>query len=121
MIWISFAWTSSAFLEGIKAVTRRFWTDDYAERFWRIAQRNDMRAIACDKSPRFGGKKIGLIRLKRKPCRQRLGLMTDADEKKEGGLWGNAENFIEAMGGSEKMPYVIEFDPIIPKQKFMGK
>lgn len=55
---ISFAWTSPALLAGRKNRTRRSWDDDYATRF-RVG---DM-VQAWDKSPRFGGKRIGIIQI----------------------------------------------------------
>ena len=53
---ISFAWTSVALLAGRKSRTRRKWDDKYAARF----KVGDM-LQAWDRSPRFGGKRIGTI------------------------------------------------------------
>lgn len=100
---ISFAWTSNAFLRGQKTVTRRFWCPGYATKF-----KPGITVDAYDKSPRFGGNKIGQIKIVR-VYKQYLSEMTDDDEKKEGGLWGNARAFVEAMGGPSRMPYVVEF------------
>ena len=56
---VSFAWTNGAFLAGRKSRTRREWDDAYARRF----KAGDV-AQAYDKSPRYGGKKIGEILIK---------------------------------------------------------
>ena len=85
---ISFAWTTEAFLEGLKTVTRRDWSDKYAQRF----HKGDF-CKAYDKSPRNGGRCIGIIRLIKDPYKEPLSAMTDEEEKKEGGLWGSAKAF----------------------------
>lgn len=112
MMFISFAWTTQVYLDGIKTETRRFWSDDYAEKFWRATQRCNGYVKAYNKSPRFGGQPIGLIKVTQQPFKQALSHVTDEDERAEGGLWGNAKAFIEAMGGPNKTPYVIKFIPI---------
>ena len=85
---ISFAWTIPAVLDGRKTVTRRKWTDKYARQF-----RVGHLVQAWDKSPRCGGKKIAIIQIM--DIRQeKLIDITDEEEKKEGGLWGNAGEFI---------------------------
>lgn len=55
---ISMAWTSAAFIAGRKNVTRRQWKDEYAKRF-KVGYVHDV----WDKSPRFGGKFIGKLRI----------------------------------------------------------
>ena len=55
---ISFAWTSPALLAGRKSRTRRAWNDKYAARF----NVGDL-LQAWDRSPRFGGKRIGTIQI----------------------------------------------------------
>ena len=109
---ISFAWTTDDFLAGRKTATRRFWTDEYAEKWWRNVQKRNNIADAYDKNPRFGGKKIGEIRVRQKPFRQPLGEMTGQDLKEEGTLWKSIEEFVEMMGGPDKIPFVIKFDKI---------
>lgn len=104
---ISFVWTVEALLAGKKTVTRRFWTDNYAEQF----KAGDL-VQAYDRSPRFKGKQVAIIRLIQTPYEESLSLMTDEEEKAEGGLWGSAEAFIEAMGGPDKVPWVIRFEPV---------
>lgn len=117
MMWISFAWTTKAFLAGTKTVTRRFWNKEYMEKWWKVTCENNGLAVACDRSPRWGGKQIGHIKVTLKPYLQKLKFVTDADEIKEGHLWGNAKNFIEMMGGPEREPYVIELEPILTKKE----
>lgn len=112
MMFISFAWTTQVYLDGKKTETRRFWSRYYADMFWRTAQRNNGYVKAYDKNPRFGGKPIGLIKLVCKPFKQSLSLVTDEDEKAEGGLWGNAQAYIRVMGGPSKTPYVVRFVPL---------
>jgi hypothetical protein len=55
---ISFAWTTSALLANRKKVTRRNWSKAYAARF-----RNGSVHNAYDRQARFGGKKIGNIKI----------------------------------------------------------
>lgn len=59
MMIISFSWTSNSFKAGQKSVTRRTWTPDYAKRF----KVGDI-CKAYDKQPRFGGRQIGLLKIK---------------------------------------------------------
>lgn len=59
---ISFAWTTPALLAREKSVTRRDWKPQYAKR-WREGDP----ATAYDRSPRYGGKPVGLIRLTHAP------------------------------------------------------
>jgi hypothetical protein len=104
---ISFAWTTNALSQDKKTVTRRFWKDDYARRF----RKGDLVA-AYDRSPRFKGKQVATIRLTQDPYKEPLSLMTDAEEKAEGGLWGSAEAFVEMMGGPDKVPWVVRFEVV---------
>ena len=62
---ISFNWTVTAFLSGHKTVTRRDWKDSYAKTF----KKGEIVA-AYSKQRRFGGKKIGLIRLSQDPYKE---------------------------------------------------
>ena len=88
---ISFAWTTEVLMSGLKTVTRRDWSDDYARRF----HKGDY-CKAYDRSPRNGGRCVGIIRLTCEPYKEPLALMTDDEEKAEGGLWGSAEAYIDA-------------------------
>jgi hypothetical protein len=110
MMIVSFAWTTQAFIEKKKTETRRFWDDTYMERFWKSCCANYMRFSAYDKSPRFGGKQIGICKLTCKPFKRSLKYFTAEDEKAEGGLWGTPEKYVEMMGGPDKEPYVIRFE-----------
>lgn len=102
---ISFAWTTQALLEGKKTVTRRDWKD----RFVFLMEEGE-RLQAWDKLPRVkGAKKIGEIRLTRKPYKQWLHCVTDEDEIKEGALWGSGKAYQEAMGRDREL-WVIEFE-----------
>jgi len=103
---ISFAWTTEALLAGKKTVTRRDWNDKYAASF-----RNGDIVAAWDQNPRYGGKKIAEIKLTRDPYKQWLHEVTDEDEIKEGGLWGDRYKYMAAMGEDREM-WVIEFKPV---------
>ncbi len=83
---ISFAWTTVAFLAGVKICTRRKWNDDYAEKIIEVYKRGES-VDAWDKLPRAGGKKIGQIELAQQPFKQRTGEMTLQDYKNEGLDW----------------------------------
>jgi len=109
---VSFAWTTEALLAGLKTVTRRFWKDSHARRF----HKGDL-VQAWNKSPwctRWEGprpRKVATIHLTADPFKQSLYLITDEDERKEGGLWGSAKAFREMMlaQGKGHVPYVVEF------------
>ncbi len=83
---ISFAWITPSLLARLKDVTRREWSDAHAAKF----KPGDL-VDAWDKSPRFKGKKVAVIRIV-SIGRQQLGLMLrnfmyGADElRREGGL-----------------------------------
>lgn len=76
---ISFAWTTPALLAGSKSVTRREWDYAYAQSFKR-----GMLVDAWDKSPRYGGKKVGTIRLTADPSYEAMRSMPDDDYEREG-------------------------------------
>jgi len=103
---ISMAWTTEAFLWDKKTVTRRFWSDKYAQRF----HEGDIVDV-YNKSLRNGGRKIGEMRITAKLYKQRLGDMPDEHFEREGGTmyWANKEEFVEVMGGKDAVPWVIEF------------
>jgi len=103
---ISFAWTTQALFEGKKTVTRRDWNDRYAVSF-----RKGDYVQAYDKNPRAGGRKMGIIRLTADPYKQWLHDVTDADEVKEGALWGSGLAYQEAMG-KDRQVWVIEFEVV---------
>ena len=75
---VSFSFTTPAFLAGEKTVTRRRWKGRHAAQFTR-----GLRVQAWDKSPHFGGKKIGVIELKLVE-KQTIITMPDSDYEAEG-------------------------------------
>jgi hypothetical protein len=75
---ISYAWTLPALLARRKTRTRRQWIDSYASRF-----KVGMLCAAYDKSPRFRGKKVGVIRITGLK-KEDIALMPDADYEREG-------------------------------------
>lgn len=84
---ISFAHTSPALVLGIKTVTRREWTPDYAARF----RAGDL-CQAWTNSPRVKrAERLGTIELVRTPYIERTSLMPDEDYEAEGFgvLWGS--------------------------------
>jgi len=76
---ISFAYTTPALLAGRKTVTRREWDADYACLFHAGDQ-----VAAWDKSPRYGGKQVGVIQLLQDPYPEDLADMTESDYEAEG-------------------------------------
>lgn len=93
---ISFGWTWPAFVAGVKTVTRRNWDAEYATKFMQgdILQ-------AYDKSPRFGGKKIGLLKLTRHPYLETTSAMPDSDYYAEGFAYLDANRHLLP----KSMPY----------------
>lgn len=53
---------------------------------------------------------MGVIRLTCDPYKERLADMPEEDEKKEGGLWGSKAEFVLALGGPDKEPWVVRFE-----------
>ena len=97
---LSFAWTTDAFELGDKTVTRRDYDDAYLAR-WQSAAETGEPQQAWDKSPRFGGKKIGEIRVlsaRREPIQRMHDDRAYATEEwlKEGGHhhWPTVEAFL---------------------------
>lgn len=78
MMIISFAWTTKALLAGRKSRTRREWTANYAKRF----KVGDLVQV-YDKQPRFGGKRVAIIRITGKKY-EPVSMMPDSDYEKEG-------------------------------------
>lgn len=96
---ISFAWTTPVLLAGKKTVTRRQWTRRYHDAWVRAYVGGRCTHDAYDKSPRFGGKRVGCIRLTETPKREVLGDMLESDLDAEGGLWASKQEFIELFRG----------------------
>lgn len=105
---VSFAWTTEAFLNGTKRETRRFWKDHYAVRF-KAGQVH----TAIDKDFRAGGKKVGKFIVTADPFKQPLSEMSEESFWLEGGrqYWDTREDYINAMGGPDKVPWVLQFNP----------
>ena len=105
-LWISFAWTTGAFLDGTKTHTRRYWKTSHAAKF-----RAGMVVRALDKDYRANGKQIGWALLTKDPYLQPLAEMTQEDFIKEGGTryWEALEYYQWMMKREGQDPYVIEF------------
>lgn len=82
---ISFSWTTPALLDGRKTVTRRVW------------KRNNLIpgeiVQAYNKSPRFKGKRVALIKITQAYL-EPLCAITESDVAREGGCWKDREEFI---------------------------
>lgn len=76
---VSFGWTCAALLSGRKTVTRRDWNDAYAARF----RPGDLLA-AYDRSPRYGGKQVAVIRLTVTPKKESTAAAPASDYEAEG-------------------------------------
>ena len=111
---ISFYHELSAFLSGAKTVTRREWKDSYAKTF----KKGEIVA-AYDKQRRFGGKKIGLIKLTQAPYKENISDMPKEDWVEEGFAMMTAEkklingrtpwNFYKRWIGEGKDFWVVRF------------
>jgi hypothetical protein len=111
---VSFAWTTEAYLEGLKDVTRRFWTDEYAAQFPPGSVHQ-----AWDKSPRSRGKRIGYFRvvsIERESLRRLLDdrAYGQREIQREGGLWKTPQQFVDLMRdqGKGDNPYRVEFEKL---------
>jgi len=76
---ISFAWTTPALRAGRKTCTRRDWNDAYAARF-----RPGELLAAYDRSPRYGGKQVAVIRLTAAPKKESTAAAPASDYEAEG-------------------------------------
>jgi len=76
---ISFAYTTPALLARQKTVTRREWKHSYATSFGQ----HD-RLLAYDRSPRSGGRQVGIIQLTERPYLEHISKMPDDDYYAEG-------------------------------------
>lgn len=112
---ISFAWTTEAFLLGLKTVTRRDYDDAYAARF-RPGTIHD----AWDRSPRAHGKKVGrllIVSVRREPVQRMRDDRSYAIEewRKEGGElhWPTVDHFLATpWTGRYGDPVRIEFKKV---------
>ena len=106
MLHVSFAMTSEAYADRTKTETRRFWKPSHAAKF-----RPDVEFMGITKDFRIGGKRMH-------PSRvvfcvpERLGDMSEDSFLREGGTryWPTREDYIEAMGGPDLVPYVLRFE-----------
>lgn len=78
---LSFAYTTPALLAGAKTVTRRDWKPQHAARF-----HLDDLVDAYDRSPRNGGRKVGVVRVLW-PVLAPIASMPDSDYEAEGFAW----------------------------------
>ena len=85
MIIVSFGYTAEALKAGAKTCTRREWKPEYARRFG-----PGTRFQAYDKSPRYGGKKIGVYEVV-SISQEHIGSMPDTDFEEEGFAWYDAQ------------------------------
>lgn len=76
---ISFAWTTDALLAGVKKVTRRDWSKEYAAKF-----RSGSVHSAWDKNPRIHGKQVGDVLLVLSPYPERTRDIPDHHYELEG-------------------------------------
>jgi len=107
---ISFAWTTEALLKGLKTVTRRFWVKCHVKH-GELAQ-------AFNKSARFGGKKVAIIKVlsvRQEPLED----ITEDELIKEGNLWKDTEDYIEQFlkgypkANRKSLIFRIEFELIV--------
>ena len=107
---ISFAWTTSQFLDGTKTVTRRAWSDRTFAQWCKAWDEGRLEHSAWDKNPRCKGKMVGSFKLTARPYRERLGDFPETDLAAEGGLWATVQDYIDLQGGDpEKVMVVIRF------------
>lgn len=121
LLYISFAWTTQAFLANAKSRTRRYWNDDYAQRFIKAFQSQEIIG-ALDKLFRTGGKPIGELLLTAEPHKEPTGLMNKFDYEAEGLLWMERQKlsikgqapyrFFEDWKQRNDLPWVIDFKRI---------
>lgn len=82
---LSFAYTTPPLVAGAKTVTRREWDDEYAAQF-----RAGQLVAAYDRSPRFRGRQVAVIRLTAAPTYEPNAAMPDSDYAAEGFEWLHA-------------------------------
>lgn len=105
MLHVSFGWTAEAYADGSKTETRRFWKAAHAAKF-----KPGTVFMGIDKDFRAGGKRLHPARVVF--CRpERLGDMSEESFVREGGTryWPDRRAYIDAMGGPDRVPYVLRF------------
>lgn len=108
MLHISFAMTTEAYADRSKTETRRFWKPSHAAKFKPCTM-----FMGITKDFRAGGKRMHVSKVVF--CRrERLGDMSQESFLREGGTryWDSREDYIDAMGGPDLVPYVLRFEHI---------
>ena len=106
---ISFGKTLDCLLHGGKTVTRRVWSDAYANHFIKRFERG-LTVPAFDKDRRYGGKQIGELHLTHRPYKEWISQMPVADLVAEGGMCATAQEFIDKyFDGRDQQVWVIRF------------
>ncbi len=118
---ISFGKTLTELLSGNKIVTRRFWKDNYAQRFiddWN-AKPGEFLYPALTKGYHVGGKRVGYIRLTHKPYQEKLVDMPSSELAAEGFPELSKQQFIGKFfqGDNQQIVWVIRFEFIPNKEK----
>lgn len=110
---LSFAWTTEAFLQGKKTVTRRFYGERQVKLWQSQWDKGNRTHKAYDKDVRAKGRHIGWFRLTERPYLERLGDMPESDLAAEGGLWETLEDFRDGVAkGEDAIALVIRFEKV---------
>ncbi len=111
---LSFAYTTGAYLAGVKTVTRRRWKPAQLLRWQRAWDEGRRVHDAWSQLPFVeGARRIGCFRLTCRPYLERLGDMPQSDLAAEGGLWESKAEFIELFGGDLDLEVaVVRFEPL---------
>lgn len=112
---ISFAWTTEALLAEAKKVTRRDWSKEYAAKF-----RGGTVHSAYNRQARFGGEKVGDVKLCLPPYPERTRDIPDEDYELEGFFYMEERGLLirgrtprewfEAWRKSNQVLFVVRFD-----------
>ncbi len=112
---ISFAWTTEALLAEVKKVTRRDWSKEYAAKF-----RSGTVHKAYNRQARFGGEKVGDVKLCLPPYPERTRDIPDDDFELEGFLYmeerellirgRTPREYFEALRKSDQVLFVVRFN-----------
>jgi hypothetical protein len=113
-VFISFAWTSEAYLNGLKTCTRRDWKESHFQQWVKAYRAGNLVHDAWSNLPFVAGaEKIGRFRLTCEPYREPLADMPVEDLVAEGGLWESKAEFIRLQGGApNKELVVVRFIPL---------
>ena len=106
MLHVSFAMTKEAYSDRSKTETRRFWKPAHASKF-----KPGTEFMGITKDFRAGGERMHVSRVVF--CfRQCLGDMDEESFVREGGTryWRDRKDYIDAMGGPDKVAYVLRFE-----------